>query len=148
MNRNDYLVDSVVGTLRAIRERAQHSEDRDVYDESNWRASLAEHGLDEEEGNRWDNHRNEYLAGCLADAAEYSGDRFSENRELLERTVDVYLGKHDRVTAVISRGYEDEEGETINNHILIDHKHDNSHLEGVQRMATAYFDFTNTETEE
>lgn len=148
MNRNDFLVDAVIGTLRNIRERAQHSEDRDVYDESNWRASLAEHGLDEEEGNRWDEHRNSYLAGCLANSSEYSGDRFNQNSELLERSVDIYLGRHDRVQAVFSREYEDDEGETIRNHILIDHKHDNNHLEGVQRMASAYFDFTNVTAED
>ena len=147
MNRNDYLVDAVVATLRSIREQAQHSEDRDVYDENNWRASLAEHGLDEAEGDRWDEHRNSYMAGCLANSAEYSGDRFNENRDLLERNVEIYLGKHDRVSAVFSREYDDEDGETIHNHMLIDHKHDNNHLEGVTRMASAYFDFINIETE-
>lgn len=151
MNRNDYLSESVLATLNSIRNRAHnsHSEDRDVYDEDDWRQSLSSHGLDEEEGNRWDEHRNAYLAGCLANSAERSGDRFSENSELLERNVDIYLGRHDRASAVFSREYEDDEGEVIHNHVLIDHMRDNNHLEGVQRMATAYFNFTNAvETEE
>lgn len=148
MNRNDYLADAVINTLRSIREQGTYKEDRDVYNESVWDASCAENGLDQAEGNRWDEHKNSFLAACIANSTERSGDGFRDNSELRERTVEVYLGKHDRATAVISRDYEDDEGETIHNHVLVEHQHTNNHLEGVQRMASAYFDFTNSEVEE
>ena len=148
MNRSDYLAEEVINKLRNIRERGNYSEARDVYNEENFNASCAENGLDIAEGNRWDEHKNGYLAACIANSAERSGDRFRDNSDLVERNVEVYLGKYDRATAVISREYEDDEGEIIHNHVLIDHQHTNPHLEGVQRMSSAYFNFTNSDVDE
>ena len=148
MNRNDYLSDIIIETMKNVTEGVKRTEDKDVFDEGPWKKSLEDNGLDEEAGNRWDEHRNGYLASCLASSSEYTGDRFRENPDLVERSVSIYLGKHDRATAIISREYEDDDGEVINSHILIDHQHDNNHLEGVQRMATAYFSFTNSDADE
>ena len=148
MNRSDYLSDIIIETMKKVTSTAHSQEDKDEYDEASWDRSLEDNALDKEVGNRWDDHRNEYLAACLANASERSGDRFANNPDLIERKVSVYLGKHDRANAIISREYEDDDGETINGHILIDHQHDNNHLEGVQRMSSAYFSFTNSGTDE
>lgn len=148
MNSSDYILEVVSSALRRSKESVVTKEDNDSYSEAAWKQSLHENDLDEEQGNKWDDHRNTYLAGCLAASAEISADSFRNNPNLRERNVDIYLGNHDRATAVISREYDDEDGETINNHILIDHSRNNSHLEGVQRMSTAYFSFVNVNEEE
>lgn len=148
MNRSDYIQEAVSKALKLAREEAISKEDHDEYNEALWRKSLQENDLDEEMGNQWDEHRRSYLAGCLASSAEISGDRFQNNLDLKERNADIYLGRHDRVRAVFSREYVDEDDETVNNHMLIEHTSDNNHLEGVQRMATAYFSFTNSAREE
>lgn len=148
MNRNDYLTDIIIETIKLVAPMVKVKEDQDDYGIDAWQASIKARDLDEEAGNRWDDHRNEYLASCLANSSEHTGDHFRDNPELRERSVNIYLGKHDRAKAIFSREYEDDEGETINSHILVDHVHDNNHLEGVQRMATAYFSFMNTDVED
>lgn len=148
MNSSDYIKEAVSKALRGVKESVLSKDDHDEYNENAWKKSLLENDLNEEDCNRYDEHRNSYLAGCLAHSAEVSADKFRSNPDLRERNVEIYLGRHDRASAVISREYEDDEGETINNHILIDHTRDNSHLEGVQRMSTAYFSFVNTNEEE
>ncbi len=148
MNRSDYLIEAVIEGLKNVRERGSYKEDNDSYKEDAWRASLADNNLNEEEGNRWDEHRNGYLAACLANSAERSAEGFRDNPNLKERTADIYLGKHDRAKAVFSREYENDEDEIIHNHVLVEHTRDNNHLEGVQRMASAYFSFTNSEQDE
>lgn len=148
MNRSDYLIENVIEALKNVRERGTYTEDADKYGEDAWRASLQDSNLNEEEGNRWDEHRNSYLAACIANSSERSADAFRDNVDLRERNVDIYLGRHDRGRAVISREYENEDDDVVNNHVLIEHIRDNNHLEGVQRMATAYFTFTNNEKDE
>ena len=100
MNRNDYLSDIIIETMKNVTEGAKRTEDKDVFDEGPWKQSLEDNDLDEEAGNRWDEHRNGYLASCLASSSEYTGDRFANNPDLIERKVSVYVGKHDRAFAV------------------------------------------------
>ena len=148
MNRSDYLTDTIVSRMNVIRERAQVREDRISRGREGYSEYLNERGLDIDTDDRYADVRNEYLATCIASDSERSAEMFRDNENLKEVSVDYYLGKHDRARAVISREYEDEEGETIYNHLLIEHTHDNPHLEGCKRLAAAYARVTYVDQED
>ena len=148
MNRSDYLTQIVAQSVSRLRESGTVRDDRISRGRDDYAGYLKEQGLDIETDDKYADTRNDYLAGCLAADSERSAEMFRDNEDLKEVNVDVYLGKHDRVRAVISRDYEDEEGETIHNHLLVEHSHDNNHLEGVRRMATAYARVTYVDQED
>lgn len=138
MNRNDYLNDAIVSRMNEVRETGAVSEDRVSRNREAYSTYLAGLNLDIDTDDRYADARNDYLATCLAIDSERSCEMFRDKEELREVNLDYYLGKHDRVRAVISREYDDDEGETVYNHLLVEHTHDNPHLEGVKRLAAAY----------
>ena len=138
MNRNDYLTDTIVSRMNDIRNSANVRDDRISRGRDEYAGYLAGRDMDIETDDRYADARNDYLATCLASDSERACEMFRDNEDLREVNLDYYLGKHDRARAVISREYEDEEGETIYNHLLIEHTRDNPHLEGCKRLASAY----------
>ena len=145
MNRYDYLTDAIVSRMASLREKASAKEDSITRGRDQYTEYLVERGLDINTDDEYADARNEYLASCLAVDAELSAEMFRDKEELKDINLKYYLGKHDRVQAVVSREYEDEEGDTIYNHLLVEHTHDNPHLEGVRRLATAYANVTYVE---
>ena len=138
MNRNDYVGDAIVRRMNEIRELAQVKPDSIHRGKESYSKYLQGCSLDIETDEKYGDARNDYLATCLASDAERSGEMFRDNEALKEVNIDYYLGKHDRVRGVVSREYEGDDGETVYNHLLVEHTHDNPHLEGVRRMASAY----------
>ena len=138
MNRNVYLTDTIVSRMNDIREQAVVREDRVSRGRDAYSTYLSGRELDIETDDKYADARNDYLATCLASDSERACEMFRDKEELREVNLDYYLGKHDRVRGVVSREYEDDDGETVHSHLLVEHTHDNPHLEGVKRMASAY----------
>lgn len=138
MNRNDYLTDTIVSRMNDIRNSANVRDDRISRGRDEYAGYLASRDMDIETDDRYADARNDYLATCLASDSERACEMFRDNEDLREVNLDYYLGKHDRVRSVVSRDYEDEDGETVHSHLLVEHTHDNPHLEGVKRLAAAY----------
>lgn len=137
-NRNDFLVQSIIDRVEAISGTAKERDNSVSYDEDAYNASLTRNGLDAETSSRYKQHDEEYLAAALTDATERSHRKFADDENLQEVTASVWLGSRERVRAVISRGYTDNNGENVYNHVLAEHQRDNPHLEGVQRLASSF----------
>ena len=139
MDRSTFLLQSVIDICGEFNEENVTVTDRDetIYNEDLLDESLRKKGFDPEVVNAIDEHRNNYLAAASVDFGERSNKRFKEDENLQERRGRVYLGKYDNVNLLASRSYEDSKGETINNHVLIEHNRENNLLESVQTWVSA-----------
>lgn len=147
-NRSDFLVANIIDRIQDISASAKERDNSISYDEPSYTGSLRRSGLDPELASKYKEHDEEYLAATLVDVTERSHRKFEDDEQLQEVNASVYLGARERVRAVISRGYVNNNGETIYNHILAEHQRDNTHLEGVQRLASSYANLHMTVTTE
>lgn len=134
----DYLVSDIIKRIKEVSADATEKDNNINYDENSYNNSLTRSGLDPVIGERYKQHDEEYIAAALADSTERSHRKFEEDENLQEVNVGVYLGKGERIRAVISRQYNDNNGDSIYNHVLAEHQRDNKHLEGVQRLASSF----------
>lgn len=138
MNRSDYLGEAITHRMNEIRDAAKVKPDSIHRDRDGYAKYLSGCSLDIEIDDQYGEARNNYLATCLASDSERTGEMFRDNESLKEVNLEYYLGKNDRVRGVVSREYESDDGEPVHNHLLVEHTHDNPHLEGVRRLASAY----------
>lgn len=147
-NRSDFLVANIIDRIKDISDAAEERDNSISYNERSYNDSLRRSGLDPEASGKYKEHDEEYLAASLADATERSHRKFSDDEHLQEVNASIYLGARERVRAVISRNYVDHTGETVYNHMLAEHQRENTHLEGVQRLASSFISSRVAETQE
>lgn len=148
MNRSDYLSPAIIAQMNAVRDRANVEPDRITRGIDGYNAYLKDLGLDPEVDDQYSEARGNYVATSLASDAERSAEMFRDNEDLKEVHLDYQIGRHERVRTIVSREYENDEGDTENCHMLIEHNRTNTHIEGIQRMAHAYAKITFVDQED
>lgn len=138
MDRNDYLVANVVAAMSTMKPARRRGEDTLVRTDDDLAEHFEQDGKNIDTYNEYVESANSYLAAAIAKDGEEVSSMFTDNEDLKEVNIEYQLGKHTRVRGIVSREYEDDNGDTIHNHLILEESRENSHIDGVRNMLTAF----------